>query len=330
MGSEADKSSKPVNLSSANLSPDLSVPNKTELASFKHYLTSERTLSPHTVTNYLRDLGKLSHWTQAENLQSLKQIDSLHIRQCLADLHKGGLGGASLQRWLSSLRAFFRYAIRKQWLESDPSVGINAPKKNRRLPKVLDVDQTDQFMEVPGSSWLAHRDRAMIELFYSSGLRLAELASLNIDNLDFADHTVTVLGKGNKTRTLPVGTPALLRLREWLGIRPQRPGSSTGAEDQQALFLSQRGQRLSHRAIQQRLARLSARQGLDQRVNPHMLRHSFASHLLESSGDLRAVQELLGHANLSTTQIYTHLDFQHLAKTYDQAHPRALRKKTSD
>ena len=331
MGSEADKSSKPVNLRPANLSPNLSVPNKTELDSFKHYLASERNLSPHTVTNYLRDLGKLSRWTQAENLQSLKQIDSLHIRQCLANLHKGGLGGASLQRWLSSLRAFFRYAIRKQWLESDPSVGINAPKKNRRLPKVLDVDQTDQFMEVPGSSWLAHRDRAMIELFYSSGLRLAELASLNINNLDFADHTVTVLGKGNKTRTLPVGAPALLRLREWLGLRPQRPGASTGVEDdQQALFLSQRGQRLSHRAIQQRLAHLSAKQGLDQRVNPHMLRHSFASHLLESSGDLRAVQELLGHANLSTTQIYTHLDFQHLAKTYDQAHPRALRKKTSD
>lgn len=338
MGSEADKSaspakSSPVNLSPANLSPDVSIPNKTELDSFKHYLTSERTLSPHTVTNYLRDLGKLSRWTQAENLQSLKKIDSLHIRQCLADLHKGGLGGASLQRWLSSLRAFFRYAIRKQWLESDPSVGISAPKKNRRLPKVLDVDQADKFMEVPGSSWLAHRDRAMIELFYSSGLRLAELASLNIHHVDFTDHTVTVRGKGNKTRILPIGAPALLRLREWLGMRAQRPGAGAGAgmeDDQQALFLSQRGQRLSHRAIQQRLAQLSAKQGLDQRVNPHMLRHSFASHLLESSGDLRAVQELLGHANLSTTQIYTHLDFQHLAKTYDQAHPRALRKKISD
>ncbi len=326
MGYDADKNSKPT-----NLSPDFSVPNKTELDNFKHYLITERTLSPQTVINYLRDLSKLRRWTQTQNLQSLTQIDSLHIRQCLAELHENGLGGASLQRWLSSLRAFFRYAIRKHWLESDPSVGITAPKKNRRLPKVLDVDQTDQFMEIPGSNWIAHRDRAMIELFYSSGLRLAELASLSIDNLDFADRTVTVLGKGNKTRILPVGAPALTRLREWLRIRSQQQRLCNGtADDQQALFLSQRGRRLSHRAIQQRLARLSATQGLDQRVNPHMLRHSFASHLLESSGDLRAVQELLGHANLSTTQIYTHLDFQHLAKTYDQAHPRALRKKTSD
>lgn len=336
MGTDADKSSRPGSLgpglSVPDLSaPNLSVPNSAELDSFKHYLTSERTLSPHTVTSYLRDLAKFSRWGQAGNLQSLKQIDNLHIRQCLADLHKSGLGGASLQRWLSSLRTFFRYAIRKQWLEADPSVGISAPKKNRRLPKVLDVDQADQFMEVPGSGWLAHRDRAMIELFYSSGLRLAELASLSIGHVDINDHTVTVLGKGKKTRTVPIGAPALSRLREWLSIRSLRPGARAGAEDdQQALFLSHRGQRLSHRAIQQRLAHLSVKQGLGQRVNPHMLRHSFASHLLESSGDLRAVQELLGHANLSTTQIYTHLDFQHLAKTYDQAHPRASRKKKSD
>jgi len=302
------------------------VPDSNQVDSFRRYLAHERGLSPHTVTNYLRDLGKFTKWTTAQNLDSLNQIDSLHVRQCLTELHKGGLGSASLQRWLSSLRAFFRYALRMQWLSRNPTDGINAPKKSRRLPKVLDVDQAGQFMAVPGDSWLAHRDRAIIELIYSSGLRLAELANLNIDDIDLTDHTVTVLGKGRKTRIIPIGAQALSRLRDWLPIRAQRASS-----DEYALFLSQRGKRISHRAIQYRLAQLSTTLGLDSRVNPHMLRHSFASHLLESSGDLRAVQELLGHANLSTTQIYTHLDFQHLAKVYDNAHPRASRKpKTSD
>ncbi|MBL4888427.1 MAG: tyrosine recombinase XerC [Candidatus Lindowbacteria bacterium] len=303
----------------------MTVPNKAELDSFKEYLAYERALSPHTVTNYLRDLGKFSSWTGANDLLSLDQIDGLHVRQCLADLHKGGLGGASLQRWLSSLRAFCRYAIRKNWLNKDPTTGINAPKKARKLPKVLDADEAGRLMDIPGEDWLAYRDRAMVELLYSSGLRLAELASLNIDNLEFNDRTVTVVGKGHKMRTLPIGAQALLRLREWLPVRHQQ--LRCGEENvTQALFISQRSRRISHRTIQQRLARLSVKQGLNQRVNPHMLRHSFASHLLESSGDLRAVQELLGHANLSTTQIYTHLDFQHLAKTYDTTHPRAVRK----
>ncbi len=303
----------------------MTVPSKTELDSFHRYLTYERALSSHTVTNYLRDLQKFSLWASGHNVLSLSDIDNAHIRHCLTDLHKDGLGGASLQRWLSSLRAFFRHAMRNQWLSRDPSVGISAPKRARKLPKVLDVDQADQFMSVPGDNWLAHRDRAMVELLYSSGLRLAELAGLNIDNLDFPDQTVTVLGKGNKKRMLPIGSQALLRLQEWLIVRLDKPGKKMKS-DQTALFLSQQGRRLSHRAIQQRLALLSSKQGIGDRINPHMLRHSFASHMLESSGDLRAVQELLGHANLSTTQIYTHLDFQHLAKIYDSAHPRASRK----
>lgn len=297
-------------------------PSAQELDDFKRHLMYERALSPHTVTNYLRDLGKLANWTAGRDLLSLNDIDSLHIRQCLAELHRNGLGGASLQRWLSSLRTFYRFALRREWVTRDPTDGINAPKKSRLLPKVMDVDQTAQFMAVPGSDWLAQRDRAMIELLYSSGLRLAELANLNNDHVDFADATVTVTGKGNKTRTVPVGTQALGQLRAWLSVRSQHARK----KEEPALFLSLRGGRISHRAIQQRLARLSLAQGLDYRVHPHMLRHSFASHLLESSGDLRAVQELLGHANLSTTQIYTHLDFQHLAKIYDGAHPRASRK----
>lgn len=299
----------------------LTTPSAQELDNFKRHLMYERALSPHTVANYLRDLGKLANWTASRNLQSLREIDSLHIRQCLSELHRHGLGGASLQRWLSSLRTFYRFAMRKAWVTRDPTDGINAPKKSRLLPKVMDVDQTGRFMAAPGNDWLAQRDRAIIELLYSSGLRLAELAKLNDGDIDFADCTVTVHGKGNKTRTVPVGTQALHHLRAWLSVRSEHANAN-----EPALFLSLRGGRISHRAIQQRLARLSAMQGLEYRVHPHMLRHSFASHLLESSGDLRAVQELLGHANLSTTQIYTHLDFQHLAKVYDGAHPRASRK----
>lgn len=305
--------------SSSHQATTETVPDREKLESFRQFLQSERNLSPHTVNNYLRDLDKFTGWAATNKLSSLSQIDGLDIRHCLADLHRYGLGPASLQRWLSSLRAFFRYALRKQWLSSNPADGIHAPKKSRRLPKVLDVDQAGQFMNVPGRDWLALRDRAIVELFYSSGLRLAELAGLNINQVDLTDHTVTVHGKGSKTRTVPVGTKALTSIRDWLSVRSQR------TEDGYALFVSWRGQRISHRAIQQRLSQLSAKLGINVRVNPHMLRHSFASHLLESSGDLRAVQELLGHTNLTTTQIYTHLDYQHLSKTYDSAHPRATR-----
>lgn len=298
------------------------LPSTSQLNSFVDYLRYERVLSPHTVAAYQRDIQRFGDCLSPMAPDSLAQIDSLHIRQCLAQLHHNGLSGKSLQRWLSSIRAFFRFAERKQWLETDPSSGISAPRSARKLPSVLDVDLAEQLMGITGNDWLARRDRAMVELFYSSGLRLAELASLDTADLDLSEATVTVTGKGRKTRTVPVGRQALSRLKEWLDVRRQKIQDDSVT----ALFLSQRGNRISHRAIQQRLANLSMKTGLGQRVNPHQLRHSFASHVLESSGDLRAVQELLGHANLSTTQIYTHLDFQHLARTYDKAHPRALRK----
>ena len=203
--------------------------------------------------------------------------------------------------------------------------GISAPKAPKTLPKTLDADQAAQFVQVEGDEFINRRDRALVELIYSSGLRLAEVVSLNLADIDWHDALLTVTGKGNKTRILPVGSYALNAIKNWLVER-----KLYAEEREQALFITQRGGRMSHRAVQVRMQQLSVTQGMDNPVHPHMLRHSFASHMLESSGDLRLVQELLGHANISTTQIYTHLDFQHLAKVYDQAHPRAARKKESD
>ncbi len=293
------------------------------LADFEQHMRSERQLSAHTVSNYLRDLNKLAGWCDEHSIEQMGQLQGHHIRQLLAQLHHRGLGGRSLQRWLSSLRTFFRYGLKRNWLKADPTSGIQAPKSPRKLPKTLDVDQVSQFLSLKGGSWLDCRDHAIIELLYSSGLRLAELVTLNIGDLDLKDRTMTVTGKGNKTRQLPIGSHAAEAVGIWLTRRDE---VAAGNIDPQALFLSQRGRRISPRTIQERMKQLSLRQGMHGKVHPHMLRHSFASHLLESSGDLRAVQELLGHANISTTQIYTHLDFQHLAKVYDKAHPRAQRK----
>ncbi|MGK2913691.1 MAG: tyrosine recombinase XerC [Porticoccaceae bacterium] len=300
----------------------MATPSQDQLDAFENYLRHERRLSPHTLAGYQRDLQKFTAWSASAGLTGLSEIDSQHIRQCLATLHRGGLNGASLQRWLSSLRAFFTFAQRRRWLNANPATGIRAPKRARKLPKTLDVDQAAQFLSIPNSDWLSCRDRAILELFYSSGLRLAELVGLDLKDLDLNDGTVTVTGKGNKTRIVPVGRAARQALTLWLAQR-----ALEARAEEAALFIIRRGGRIGHRAVQQRLHKLSASQGSQERVHPHMLRHSFASHLLESSGDLRAVQELLGHANLSTTQIYTHLDFQHLAKIYDSAHPRAHRKK---
>ncbi|RYZ84436.1 MAG: tyrosine recombinase XerC, partial [Moraxellaceae bacterium] len=206
---------------------------------------------------------------------------------------------------------------------NNPADAIQAPKSPKKLPKTLDVDQTAQFVSVANDSILSLRDRALLELIYSSGLRLAEVVGLNLRDIDLQDAMVTVLGKGNKTRMLPIGSQAIAALKEWL---PQRK-TLLKDELEHAVFITQKGTRITHRAVQLRMQQLSVKQGMDTPVHPHMLRHSFASHMLESSGDLRLVQEMLGHANISTTQIYTHLDFQHLAKVYDNAHPRAQRKK---
>lgn len=290
---------------------------------FLHHLRVERQLSAHTIDSYGRNLAKLnSQVGDPEQSQSklVSQIDALDIRNILADLHREGLSGRSLHQWLSALRSFFRYGIKNNWTSVDPTSGISAPKTSRPLPKTLDVDQMNQFLEIKGNDWIDHRDKAILELMYSSGLRLSELCSLNPENVDLRSAVIRVTGKGNKSRDLPIGKHAVAALKAWIKVRSEK-----GRDEEHALFLSTRGNRISPRAVQLRLNKLAIKQGMISQVNPHMLRHSFASHILESSGDLRAVQELLGHENISTTQIYTHLDFQHLASVYDKAHPRANR-----
>jgi len=297
-----------------------------ELIAFNEFLRSEKQLSIHTQTNYQRDLQKFADYCVKFSLTDLAEIRSQHIRQIVAQLHRQGLGGKSLSRWLSAMRSFFEFAIRNGWAKNNPADAIQAPKSPKKLPKTLDVDQTAQFVSVQGDSELALRDRALLELIYSSGLRLAEVVGLDLQNIDMHEEMVTVLGKGNKQRMLPIGSHAIKALKAWLVQR------KTFLKDdaEKAVFISKRGTRITHRAVQMRMQQLSVAQGMDTPVHPHMLRHSFASHMLESSGDLRLVQEMLGHANISTTQIYTHLDFQHLAKVYDNAHPRAQRKKESE
>lgn len=227
-----------------------------------------------------------------------------------------------MQRSLSALRTFFRFLLREGLVKANPAQGISAPKADKALPATLDVDQVAQLLNAPASSPLERRDHAILELFYSSGLRLAELANLRLTDVDMRDATVRVTGKGNKTRVIPVGKAALASLQQWLATR-----STLATAEEQALFVNQRGKHLSVRQIQERVKAWAKRRGLPVHVHPHMLRHSFASHVLESSGDLRAVQELLGHADIATTQVYTHVNFQQLAQVYDKAHPRARKKR---
>lgn len=297
------------------------VPNEEQLTTFTRYLDIERRCSAHTIVAYRRDLERLQDWSAVQGIGTLADLRPYHIRQCLAHLHAAGRSSASLQRWLASVRSLFRFARVRNWTQADPCRGIRAPKGARKLPEVVDVDQAQELLDAPcDGDRLAIRDHAIAELLYSSGLRLAELAALDLPALDLAAGMVRVTGKGNKTRILPIGTQARAALRNWLRARDAWCRTA-----QPAVFIGASGRRLGHRAIQVRLALLGRRRGLSRHLHPHLLRHSFASHLLESSGDLRAVQDLLGHANLSTTQVYTHLDFQHLAKVYDGAHPRAAR-----
>lgn len=298
------------------------LPFQNAILTFHSYLQNEKQLSAHTQSNYLRDLQKFQHICLQQQRDNWSLIDAKFIRQAVAFLHRQGLNGKSLQRWLSALRSFFQFCIKQSWLAYNPAEGIAAPKSAKHLPKTLDVDQAAQFVEVKGDDFIAYRDRALLELLYSSGLRLAEIVSVNLTDIDLREAMITVTGKGNKTRSVPVGSAAIKAINEWLEHR-----NIFARPEELALFITQRGSRISHRAVQMRLQQLSLEQGMDNPVHPHMLRHSFASHMLESSGDLRLVQEMLGHANIATTQIYTHLDFQHLAKVYDQAHPRANRKK---
>lgn len=293
-----------------------------EIADFCEYIANVRRLSPHTCSNYSRDLARLIEYADKEQIDRADKIHPADIRRHIAEQHRKGLNGKSLQRYLSSVRAFYTFLNKQGRSKNNPAVGIRPPKTQRKLPSTLDVDRVNQLLNFNPDNWLDTRDKAIIELFYSSGLRLAELVNININDIDLNDASITVTGKGNKSRILPVGKMAIDAIKAWLRIR----GDIQHSEDK-ALFLSQRGLRINPRTVQARLKLQAQKQGSEQRVHPHMLRHSFASHMLESSGDLRNVQELLGHADISTTQIYTHLDFQHLAKVYDQAHPRAKKRR---
>lgn len=326
---------------------------------YLRHLETERQLSPHTLSAYRRDLQSLAEYA-CRHSTPLEEMDSHAVRRFAAECHRRGgsrrrgLSPRSVARRLSAVRSFFAWLLRSRVIGSNPAADVRAPKPARRLPSTLDADQMASLLGPggggspqgggvrdgggqdgnPGGGSLSGgapaeerdpllvRDRAILELFYSSGLRLAELVGLNRVDLDVADRTVRVIGKGEKPRVLPVGGPALEALQAWLAIR-----SEMAEPGEPAIFVSKRGTRLARRTVQQRVKQWAQRRGTPVGVHPHMLRHSFASHMLESSSDLRAVQELLGHASISTTQVYTHLDFQHLAQIYDKAHPRAKRRR---
>jgi integrase/recombinase XerC len=282
------------------------------------HLANERGLSPLTRRNYARDISTLINLS---GNTALNQLQTSHIRRYVATLHGKGLSGKSIARMLSAWRGFYEYLARRHGFGANPCTGMRPPKSPKTLPQALSPEQAARLVEIDGNDPLAVRDHAICELFYSSGLRLAELVGLDVGGLDLTDATVTVTGKGSKTRIVPVGSHAISAIRTWL---TQRAGLAH--PDVNALFVSKRGTRITPRAVQYRLKVWALKQGVAGDVHPHTLRHSFASHVLQSSGDLRAVQEMLGHANISTTQVYTHLDFQHLAKVYDQTHPRAHKK----
>lgn len=291
------------------------------LARFRRHLATERRLSPHTDSNYARDLTALARYCEKECITDLARLDSQHVRLFAARSHAAGLAPRSVQRRLSAVRSFCNFLVREGAITANPALDVKAPRAGRRLPASLDPDRVTQLLNITATDPLALRDRALMELAYSSGLRLAEMVGLDIGDLHLTDRTVRVHGKGGKTRVLPVGRPALAALSAWLAARA---GLVKGAA--QAVFIGRNGRRMGARAVQLRVAYWARRQGLGIHVHPHLFRHSFATHLLESSRDLRGVQELLGHADISTTQVYTHLDFQHLARIYDAAHPRARRK----
>ena len=288
------------------------------LKDYLAHLANERRLSAHTGSNYKRDIDALIGLAGSTPLDRL-QVHQ--IRRFIAQLHARGLDGRSLARMLSAWRGFFKYLSRDHGFGQNPCLGIRAPRAAKKLPHALSPDEAGRLMDIRGEGPLAVRDKAILELFYSSGLRLSELTGLKPMDINFGDATVRVTGKGSKTRIVPVGSHALTALQAWLAERSR----IAGLQDD-ALFVSLNGTRLGPRAVQLRLKQWAVKQGLGSRVHPHALRHSFASHVLQSSGDLRAVQDMLGHASISTTQVYTQLDFQHLAKVYDAAHPRAKRK----
>lgn len=315
---------KPAKSAPADASPEM--PDAVLLATlepFLHYLRTEKRQSPHTVSGYRRDLCRLALWMSEQNHTRWQALNHHRLRYYVASLSHAGLQGRSIARHLSAIRRFLGYLIREGLLKDNPALDVRPPRGRKGLPKVMDVDSLGRTLDQKPDDVLEIRDLAMLELLYSSGLRLAELVSLDLDRgLSLASREVRVLGKGGKERIVPVGRTALGALEEWLSVRGQLAGAG-----ETAVFVSQRGRRIHARTVQQRLRRWGVQHGAEQGLHPHLMRHSFASHMLESSGDLRAVQELLGHADISTTQVYTHLDFQHLSRVYDKAHPRAQRRR---
>jgi integrase/recombinase XerC len=288
------------------------------VSAFLAHLGSERRLSAHTASSYRNDLHCLIDFCDKQSIDTWPALTAHHVRAFAAAEHRRGIGPRSIQRRLSAVRSFFGYLNREGVAAGNPAVDIQAPKAKKRLPSTLDPDQMAKLLSFRADATLDVRDKAIMELFYSSGLRLSELTGLNLTDVDLRDRTVRVVGKGNKARVLPVGRQAIAALDAWFKERPL-----LAKPDSTAVFVGRGGQRISPRVVQTRLAQWARKQGLGQHLHPHMFRHSFATHLLESSQDLRGVQELLGHANIATTAVYTHLDFQHLAKIYDAAHPRA-------
>lgn len=288
----------------------------TELEKIKRY-------SKHTISAYQRDLLSLQGVFKTLGKSNWQEVKTNDVRTAVARFHQRGMNGRSIARRLSALRSLYQYLLRTGSCDYNPAIDVRSPKDSKPLPATLDPEEIQQLLAAAGDSYLAIRDVAIFEVFYSSGLRLGELVGLDVEDLDLAEGSMRVTGKGNKTRILPIGSKAIGAVKNWLEARSQCLQG-----EQKALFLAKRGKRLSARSVQDRLKKLAISNGVARNCYPHMLRHSFASHLLESSGNLRAIQELLGHADISTTQIYTHLDFQHLATVYERAHPRARRKKT--
>ena len=298
----------------------------TEIKEFLSYLESVKQYSPHTLKGYERDLKKLSDYLSDQNIENWKIVKEHDLRTFINSERRRGLSPRSIQRLLSSCRTFFEHLLIEGLIQLSPAQNVSSPKLAQLLPKAMDADLVQRLLDFKPKGMIEIRDKALAELLYSSGLRLSEVCQLEVQDLDLKERTCRVLGKGNKTRIVPVGKKAIQAIRDWMIYRSELKATKETSSD--AIFLNNKGNRISARSIQLRLEKLCLQRGIPG-INPHMLRHSFASHVLESSGDLRAVQEMLGHSDISTTQIYTKLDFQHLSKVYDKAHPRA-KKRTRD
>ena len=298
----------------------------TEIKEFLSYLESVKQYSPHTLKGYERDLKKLSDYLSAQDIKNWKIVKEHDLRTFINSERRRGLSPRSIQRLLSSCRTFFEHLLIEGLIQLSPAQNVSSPKLAQLLPKAMDADLVQRLLDFKPKGMIEIRDKALAELLYSSGLRLSEVCQLEVQDLDLKERTCRVLGKGNKTRIVPVGKKAIQAIRDWMIYRSELKATKETSSD--AIFLNNKGNRISARSIQLRLEKLCLQRGIPG-INPHMLRHSFASHILESSGDLRAVQEMLGHSDIGTTQIYTKLDFQHLSKVYDKAHPRA-KKRTRD